>query len=384
MKKHYKKLIAIIIGLAIVFSVPIASKKFNTQAKQQAYKIVWSDEFNDDYLDSSNWNIEMGKTGWGNNERQNYTANPENLYISNGSLKIHALRRSSTEYTSARITTKHKRFFTYGKIEARMRLPRFTGCWPAFWMLGENIDDEGWPACGEMDIMEAVNNNDEVFSNLHWSSNRKQADTSGTKYTVNDRTAWHTYGMEWDENRARFYVDGIYYQTFNITDASQMEEFRKDQFIILNLAIGGNLPGQTIDDSAFPDKSTMEVDYVRVYQLADVEPTSAPKTTTAKNQPTDNKSTVKVGNSQIKKVTRQKKALKLNLKKVNGVSGYQIRYSTAKNLKKYKDKKTTKTKITIKKLKRKTTYYIKVRAYKKLGSVYSFGNFSKVKKVKTK
>ena len=103
-----------------------------------------------------------------------------------------------------------------------------------------------------------------------------------------------------------------------------------------------------------------------------------------KNLPTDNKSTVKVGNSQIKKVTRQKKALKLNLKKVNGVSGYQIRYSTAKNLKKYKDKKTAKTKITIKKLKRKTTYYIKVRAYKKLGSVYSFGNFSKVKKVKTK
>ena len=395
MKKYYKMIIVSVVSFALAFSFPLAQKETKTQAKQQAYKLVWSDEFDGDSLNMDNWTAEVGtgpnRDGWGNNERQYYTGNSENLDISNGTLKIHALRQSigNRSYTSSRIITKHKKFFTYGKFEARMKLPSFKGAWPAFWTLGEDIDSVGWPKCGEMDIMEAINTSNLIYSNLHWSKNNKTTDTTSFGYYTNDRTDWHTYAMEWEENYAKFLVDGVETRCFDITLEDEMEEFRQDQFIILNLAVGGNWPensiqsGTKIDDTAFPDRSTMEVDYVRVYQLADVEPTTAAKKSTPAKKNTTKKAT-KLGKTKIKKVARKKKSLKLTLKKIKGASGYSIKISDQKNFDGYWTKNTKKTKVKLKGLDRKTKYYMKARAYKKVGSSYIYGKYSAKKTAKTK
>lgn len=276
MKKISRKVIAAVVAVTLVLGIPIASKVV-TDVKAADYELVWSDEFDGTSLDRSNWSVETGtgNWGWGNNEQQYYKDSADNIEVSDGTLKIHALKQSygGKQYTSARMKTQGKRSFKYGKIEAKMKLPRFKGSWPAFWMLGDNINSAGWPACGEMDIMEAINDNNNIYSNLHWSYNNTQADTQGDAHNVGDRTEWHTYGMEWTEDRAVFYVDNNVTESYKITTGSQMEEFRAKQFIILNLAIGGQWPGYDIDDSAFPDRSTMEVDYVRVYQKPD-EPTT--------------------------------------------------------------------------------------------------------------
>ena len=271
------------LGLAVTMLVSgltyQAKPEKNVQAADE-YTLVWSDEFDGNELNRKNWNVEVNGNGGGNEEHQYYLDNKNNIDVSNGTLKIHALKQSyaGKDYTSGRITTQNKKTFLYGKVEARMKLPRFQGAWPAFWMLGNNINQVGWPKCGEMDIMEAINNDNNVYANLHWSYQGSNADTKGTAYNVGDRTAWHTYGMEWTETRARFYVDGHVYQVYTISDQSEMQEFREKQFIIFNLAIGGRWPGHTIDDTAFPSKSTMEVDWVRVYQKG-VAPTTKPPVT---------------------------------------------------------------------------------------------------------
>lgn len=277
MRKIMGRVVASVLVLALAFGVPIASRSIKTQVKADTYELVWSDEFNGTSLDRSNWTTEVGTGdwGWGNNEQQYYRDSADNIEVSNGTLKIHALRQNfgGKQYTSARMKTQGKRSFKYGKIEARIKLPRFKGAWPAFWMLGDNISSVGWPKCGEMDIMEAINDNNNIYSNLHWSYNNSQADTQGRAYNVGDRTEWHTYGMIWTEKKAQFYVDDNVFQTYSITTDAQMEEFRAKQFIILNLAIGGQWPGYEIDNDAFPDRSTMEVDYVRAYQINE-EPTT--------------------------------------------------------------------------------------------------------------
>ena len=192
MRKTMGKVVASVLVLALAFGVPIASRVAKTEVKADDYTLEWSDEFNGTSLDRSNWTTEIGtgNWGWGNNEQQYYRDSPENIEVSDGTLKIHALRHDSTiggkNYTSARMKTQGKHSFKYGKIEARMKLPRFQGSWPAFWMLGDNINSVGWPACGEMDIMEAINNNNNSYSNLHGSYNNQQADTQGKAYNVDD------------------------------------------------------------------------------------------------------------------------------------------------------------------------------------------------------
>ncbi len=139
----------------------------------QSYTLVWSDEFLGSTINPNNWTHETGGGGWGNNELQYYTDRADNSYIQNGKLVIEAKEESfgGRDYTSARLITKGKQFFKYGRIEARMKLPYGQGLWPAFWMLGENISSIGWPACGEIDIMEMIggtNNNHVVHGTLHW------------------------------------------------------------------------------------------------------------------------------------------------------------------------------------------------------------------------
>ena len=283
MKKVLGRVTVTLVILAMTFSIPIATKVINTQA-DDSWNLVWSDEFGGTSLNTKNWTCETGtgEWGWGNNEQQYYLGqNSNNVEVSDGTLKIHAFKQSygGKNYTSARMKTAGKQSFRYGKIEAMIKLPRFKGSWPAFWMLGDSINNgTGWPACGEIDIMEAINDENQVYSTLHWSKNNEHSSRGGS-YSVADRTQWHKYGMIWDADKIKFYVDDKLARTITISDEEEMQEFRQKHFIILNLAIGGEWPRYDIDDNAFPDKSTMEVDYVRVYEKVE-------GPTTAYNGPT--------------------------------------------------------------------------------------------------
>lgn len=247
-----------VIGTVFAFS--------NTVKAADNYELVWSDEFNGNYLDTNTWNYEIGtgSWGWGNNEQQYYT--DRNIKVSNGTMKITAKREDygGMKYTSSRITTKNKKNFKYGKIEARIKMPKFKGVWPAFWMLGANQDSVGWPKCGEIDIVEAINDENLVYGTLHWfhDPGNNNAD-SGSSVAVANRTEYHVYGVEWTADKLRWYVDGKVYRTMDVSNDS-LSEVRKEYFVIFNMAIGGQWPGYDIDETAFP--ATMEVDWVRAYK----------------------------------------------------------------------------------------------------------------------
>lgn len=288
MRKRMKQVLATVMSIALaVGGVGFTGKSTKDVKAADGYEgwdLVWSDEFNSTSLDTNVWNYEIGNGdwGWGNGEKEYYTNSTKNVEVSDGTLKIHALKENygGQSYTSGRINTKGKKSFKYGRIEAKMKLPSFTGAWPAFWMLGANFNSVGWPKCGELDIMEAINTENFTHGHVHWW-------TEGADYTGHAdagsssegklpegyvRTDWHTYGIEWDKSTIKWYVDNKVFRTQNIS-SSDMDEFKKNQFIIFNLAVGGQWPGYTIDDSAFPSRSTMEVDYVRVYQKEE-EPTT--------------------------------------------------------------------------------------------------------------
>lgn len=247
-----------VIGTVFAFS--------NTVKAADNYELVWSDEFNGNSLDTNTWNYEIGtgSWGWGNNEQQYYT--DRNIKVSNGTMKITAKREDygGMKYTSSRITTKNKENFKYGKIEARIKMPKFKGVWPAFWMLGANQDSVGWPKCGEIDIVEAINDENLVYGTLHWfhDPGNNNAD-SGSSVAVANRTEYHVYGVEWTADKLRWYVDGKVYRTMDVSNDS-FSEVRKEYFVIFNMAIGGQWPGYDIDETAFP--ATMEVDWVRAYK----------------------------------------------------------------------------------------------------------------------
>jgi len=234
------------------------------QTRAQNWKLVWSDEFNYSGLpDSSKWGNEVGFVR--NNELQYYTKQRiENSRVVGGNLLIIGKKEAykNAKYTSASLVTDGKNSWTYGKIEARMKLPKGQGMWPAFWMLGQNIHSVGWPECGEIDIMEHINNEDLLHGTLHW-FNEKHVSSGGT--TPCDVTKFHNYSIEWDKESVKLMLDGKKYWEVNIKDGiNSTEEFHKPHYIILNLAIGGDWPKNPDATTAFPD--TMYVDYVRVYQ----------------------------------------------------------------------------------------------------------------------
>ncbi|MFW5705373.1 MAG: family 16 glycosylhydrolase [Bacteroidota bacterium] len=232
--------------------------------------LVWAEEFNYTGLpDDTYWNIETGGTGWGNNELQYYTDSESNLYVDNGMLTITAKEEQvgGRDYTSARITTQGKFDVKYGRIEARIKLPYGQGLWPAFWMLGANISTVGWPACGEIDIMEMVggtNGDNTCYATIHWDDNGNHAQY-GESYTLPSgifADDFHVFAVEWDAQEIRGYMDDVQYYTVDITSLS---EFHNNFFIILNVAVGGNWPGPPDETTEFDQ--VMEVDYVRVYDL---------------------------------------------------------------------------------------------------------------------
>jgi len=249
-------------------------------ADPSVWSLVWSDEFNGPdggAVDSSKWTAEVGGGGWGNNELEYYTSRLDNAYQSGGSLVIKAIKETYTgsdnvtrDYTSARLITKNKFSATYGRFEARIKIPYGQGIWPAFWMLGSNIDSVGWPTCGEVDIMENIGREPSiVHGTIHGPGYSGGSGISSSySLTNNQRFAdsFHTFAVEWEPNVVRFYCDGILYKTRTPADLPSGKTWVYDHpfFIILNVAVGGFWPGNPDGTTVFPQ--TMLVDYVRVYQ----------------------------------------------------------------------------------------------------------------------
>lgn len=234
--------------------------------------LVWSDEFNTDGApDASKWTAEIGtgQNGWGNNEAQYYRA--ENATVSNGTLKITAKKETfqGSQYTSARLKTHNKFDFTYGRVEIRAKLPTGGGTWPALWALGSNYETTPWPACGEIDIMEHVGNiPNEISSTLHYPDHYAGNADSTVKNYPGTEDDFKIYVFVWNQDMLRFYVKDsetatpVLIKHFN-NSVSQHPYFNWNYFLIMNVAMGGNLGGSI--SPAFTE-SSMEVDYVRVYQ----------------------------------------------------------------------------------------------------------------------
>lgn len=226
--------------------------------------LVWSDEFDVPGAPNANkWGYDLGAGGWGNNEIQYYTNRTDNAYVSGGTLKIVAKKEAyqGSGYTSARLLSKGKYSFKYGKVEARAKLPAGVGTWPAIWMLGDNISTVNWPACGEIDIMEHVGKSlNTIYGTLHYPA-RYGGNADGKTTVINNvTTEFHKYGMEWNESNIKFYVDDVLFFTF--TNSSSVP-FNQNFFLILNSALGGNFGGPL--DPAYTS-AVFEIDYVRVYQ----------------------------------------------------------------------------------------------------------------------
>ena len=244
-----------------------------TQTVTQFTELVWQDEFDTDGApDSSIWGYEIGTgdNGWGNRELQYYTDRTENITVQNGVLIISAKEESfeGSNYTSARISTKGKFEQKYGRFEARIRLPYGQGLWPAFWMLGADIDTNPWPACGEIDIMEnAGSKPTEVSGAVHGPGYSGGAPILKKYNLENDRfdTGFHIFGIEWGPEYINYYVDDVLYNQITPDDVTGEWVFDNGPFfIIINLAVGGLFDGPPNAETVFPQ--TMLVDYVRVYK----------------------------------------------------------------------------------------------------------------------
>ncbi|MEC7782194.1 MAG: glycoside hydrolase family 16 protein [Bacteroidota bacterium] len=245
----------------------IAIISFGVHAQER--KLMWSDEFNGDALDLTSWNFELGDgcpnlCGWGNNERQVYTK--ENHRLEDGKLIITA-KKEGDRYTSTRITTQGKHEFQYGRMEARAKVAVGQGIWPAFWMLGSDIKEVGWPASGEIDILEYVGREEDmVYTTLHVPAGHgDSAFSKKTKFEDIEKD-YHVYAAEWSPEQIEFFVDDQSVFVYNPEDKTKaVWPFDQPFYFIINLAIGGNFGGPEVDDSIFPQEYA--IDYVRVYQL---------------------------------------------------------------------------------------------------------------------
>lgn len=235
------------------------------------WKLVWQDEFEiPGTPDATKWIYDIGKgpnnDGWGNAELQTYTNKAENIIVADGNLKITAIKNGNN-FTSARIKTSGLFEQSYGRFEARIKLPWGPGIWPAFWMLGNDINTKGWPQCGEIDIMEGKGQEPNIIhGTLHgpgYSGGAAITDSYGFENARFD-TDYHLYAVEWTESSIDFYVDDVLYNRISPTQVTGEWVYNHPFFIILNVAVGGNYVGWPTSATPFPQ--TMYVDYVRVYQ----------------------------------------------------------------------------------------------------------------------
>ena len=251
----------------------IPSVGYSTPLSYPGYTLVWNDEFDGNQL-SGDWTHEIGtgSNGWGNNELQYYR--PQNTEVKDGYLIITAKNEafSSGQYTSSRIVTQGKQSFKYGRVDIRAALPKGKGIWPAAWMLGDAFATAGWPACGEIDIMEMVGGNQPnagdatIHGTVHWQNQNGEHAQYGSSSSLNSgiyADEFHVFSIVWDSNKIAWYRDDVKFNEIDITN-SQFSEFHKAFFFIFNVAVGGNWPGSPNSSTQFPQK--MAVDYVRVFQ----------------------------------------------------------------------------------------------------------------------
>jgi len=244
------------------------------------WTLAWSDEFSGadgSAPDPSKWTYDLGGKGWGNNELECYTNRLQNAQIQGGNLIITAQKETFTcsdgtasSYTSARLKTQGLFSQAYGRFEARIQIPAGQGMWPAFWMLGNNISSTGWPACGEIDIMENIGKEPgTVHGSLHGPSTSGPTSDATASFSLpagqNFADGFHLYAVEWEPGTVRFYVDSTLYATFTEAQwpAGGTWVFDHPFFILLNVAVGGSWPGSPDNTTQFPQQ--MLVDYVRVY-----------------------------------------------------------------------------------------------------------------------
>ncbi|GAP42435.1 glycosyl hydrolases family 16 [Lentimicrobium saccharophilum] len=238
-----------------------------TPMQYPGYQLVWNDEFAGNTLNTQFWSHESGAGGWGNNELQHYRS--ENTSVDGGVLTIEARKESyqGSNYTSSRLITRNKKTFTYGRVDIRALLPKGQGIWPALWTLGNNITSVGWPACGEIDIMEMIGGSGRektVHGTVHWDNNGHNQ--TGEGYTLTSgifADEYHVFTIIWDENSINWYVNDTKFNEVDITPA-HMSEFHLPHFFIFNVAVGGNWPGNPNATTTFPQQ--LKVDYIRVFQ----------------------------------------------------------------------------------------------------------------------
>lgn len=243
----------------------------------EGWTLVWNDEFEASQIDLQKWEFEINAQGGGNNELQYYTNRKQNAFIENGALVIQALKETFTgpegtrDYTSARLRTKNKGDWKYGRFDIRAKPPYGQGLWPAIWMLPTDWVYGGWAASGEIDIMELVGHEtDRVYGTLHYGGTWPQNVHTGTFYRLPTGvfpSDFHLFTLEWEEKEMRWYVDGSHYQTqakWHSTAAPFPAPFDQRFHLLLNVAVGGNWPGNPDATTIFPQR--MVVDYVRIYK----------------------------------------------------------------------------------------------------------------------
>ena len=251
-------------------------KKMENKTKE--YTLIWEDNFEGDTLNLDHWNRQVEPAGRFNEEWQRYTDDVKNSYVKDGNLIIEAIHESEThesdQYTSARLNTAQKFFFTCGKVVARIKLPKGKGIWPAFWMLGANINENGgdtpWPFTGEIDILELWGTESDavVEANIHYANEEGKHNMMGAVgYHLKEGSfadKFHEFELEWTPEKMIWRVDGNTFASKDITD-KVYDEFRKDFFLLLNIAVGGKNAGRPDTSTVFPQK--MYVDWIKVYQL---------------------------------------------------------------------------------------------------------------------
>lgn len=261
----------LLLSIAVFSQLAFYGCKKDDPQENINWVLSWSDEFAGaagQMPDATKWNYDTGGGGWGNNELETYTNNPANVSLDgNGHLVITA----KSDLTSARIKTKGLFDLQYGKIEASIKAPAGTGMWPAFWMLGSDIDNNSWPACGEIDIMEANGVKPTIVHGTVHGPGYSGGSGITSSYTLKSGridTDYHLYAVEWSSTDIKFFVDGIQYSKVVPKDVSPSQwVFDKKFFLILNLAVSGNFVGNPPASSITLPKS-MYIDYIKVYKNA--------------------------------------------------------------------------------------------------------------------
>ena len=265
----------------VVGCLPMASEAQSpskSSASKAGWVLTWSDEFDGPMgsaPDPSKWVVESGGNGWGNDELEYYTARSKNVHLEKGNLIIEAIKEKfitpsgvERSYTSARLKTEGRFAQKYGRFEARIKVPYGRGMWPAFWLLGDDFSSAGWPACGEIDIMEdSGSKSSTIHGSIHGPGYSGGSSLTSSFTFSNPRAAddFHIFAAEWEPEAVRFYVDGQLYGTKTPADlpAGKRWVFDHPFFVVVNLAVGGNLPGSPEDSTVFPQQ--LLVDYIRVY-----------------------------------------------------------------------------------------------------------------------